>query len=175
MLVEERRSAPAIWPALEFAPPWRKPPVQLIDVATLPDLYAMQCIGRCMEPEVAHGSTLVFDKFAPCRPGDIVVVIRSAEAVVAAYDHWKEATKALEISTGATAADAHWGRLYKRQSRLVTKAIAIPAQSMAGLKAKASIASLWFNDQGDIAGPSRGEEFALAIITDLQNMGGGHG
>jgi hypothetical protein len=102
-------------------------------------------------------------------------IVPRAEAVVAAYDHWKEATKALEISTGATAADAHWGRLYKRQSRLVTKAIAIPAQSMAGLKAKASIASLWFNDQGDIAGPSRGEEFALAIITDLQNMGGGHG
>jgi hypothetical protein len=74
MLVEERRSAPEIWPALSLAPPRRQPPVQLIDVASLPDLYAMKCIGRCMEPEVAHGCTLVFDKFAPCRPGDIVVV-----------------------------------------------------------------------------------------------------
>jgi hypothetical protein len=80
MLVEERRSAPAIWPALMPSPPRPKPPVRLIDVAALPALYAMQCIGRCMEPEVAHGSTLVFDKWAPCRPGDIVVVIRSAEA-----------------------------------------------------------------------------------------------
>jgi hypothetical protein len=44
----------------------------------------------------------------------------------------------------------------------VTKAITIPGRMMAKLKAKASIASLWFNDQGEIASAVRGEEFALA-------------
>jgi hypothetical protein len=102
-------------------------------------------------------------------------VVPRAEEIVGAFDQWQGAITALEVSSGMTAADAKWGRLYKRQSKLVTKAIAIPAQSMAGLKAKASIASLWFNDQGDIAGPSRGEEFAIAMIADLQSMGGDHG
>jgi hypothetical protein len=102
-------------------------------------------------------------------------VVPRAEEIVAAFDQWQGAITALEVSSGMTAADAKWGRLHKRQGKLVTKAIAIPAQSMAGLKAKASIASLWFNDQGDIAGPSRGEEFAIAVITDLQNMGADHG
>jgi hypothetical protein len=102
-------------------------------------------------------------------------VVSRAEEVVAAYDERQAALTALEVFSGMTAADAKWGRLYKRQGKLVTKAIAIPARSMAGLKAKASIASLWFNDQGDVASPSRGEEFAVAMIADLQNMGADHG
>jgi phage repressor protein C with HTH and peptisase S24 domain len=60
-----------------LAPPADAP----IDIAGLPDLYAMQCVGDCMVPELADGSTLLFDRLAPVREGDLVVIWKRPELV----------------------------------------------------------------------------------------------
>ena len=61
-------------PPAKRAPPRERPKPLPFDVADAPDTYAMVCIGDCMEPIIANGTTLAFDKLAPCRPGDTVVV-----------------------------------------------------------------------------------------------------
>jgi hypothetical protein len=45
-----------------------------IDASVLPDLYAMICIGDCMEPTYKDGVTLLFDRVAPVSRGDTVVI-----------------------------------------------------------------------------------------------------
>lgn len=46
-----------------------------IDVATLPDVYAMRTVGNCMMPLVPEGAEAVFSKSEPFQVGDLVVVV----------------------------------------------------------------------------------------------------
>jgi hypothetical protein len=50
---------------------------------TLPEVYALTCIGHGMEPEIADGAVLVFDKVAVVRSGDFVVVWRRPDLLPA--------------------------------------------------------------------------------------------
>lgn len=52
----------------------RRHPNTFVDIDSLPDVYAMKCVGDCMEPEIADGAALVFDKLSPVRTGDLVIV-----------------------------------------------------------------------------------------------------
>lgn len=55
-------------------PAVRRRPKPFIDIASLPDIYAMGCVGDCMSPLFEDGVTLIFDKIAPVRRGDTVVI-----------------------------------------------------------------------------------------------------
>lgn len=46
-----------------------------------PEIYALQCVGNCLEPEIADGTQLVFLRDAVYRPGDFVVLHRRPENV----------------------------------------------------------------------------------------------
>lgn len=52
-----------------------------IDPSELPDRYAMICEGICLEPEIADGTKLLFDKNEPFTSGDLVVLFRRPELV----------------------------------------------------------------------------------------------
>jgi len=65
-------------PAPQDAPAWPPAPV---DIPGLPDIYAMQCVGDCMVPELVDGSTLLFDKLSPVREGDLVVIWKRPDLV----------------------------------------------------------------------------------------------
>lgn len=60
--------------ATTSAPVRRRPLNPFIDIASLPDTYAMTCIGDCTSPLYKDGATLIFDKVAPVRRGDTVVI-----------------------------------------------------------------------------------------------------
>lgn len=49
-----------------------RPALPFIHPDDMPDLYAIVGTGTCMEPVIADGATLVFDKTQEPRPGDIV-------------------------------------------------------------------------------------------------------
>jgi hypothetical protein len=46
-----------------------------------PAVYALQCVGTCLEPEIMDGTTLVFHRDEPYRPGDLVVLFKRPEMV----------------------------------------------------------------------------------------------
>ena len=52
-----------------------------VDPSELPDRYAMICEGVCLEPEIADGTRLLFDKHEPFGAGDLVVLFRRPELV----------------------------------------------------------------------------------------------
>jgi hypothetical protein len=52
----------------------RQARLSLDAIEGLPDVYALACRGHCMEPEIADGSVLVFDKLAVVRSGDVAVI-----------------------------------------------------------------------------------------------------
>lgn len=56
-------------------------PSPLLIPDEMPDVYAMICEGICLEPEIADGSKLAFDKRVPVQAGDLVVIIRRPEIV----------------------------------------------------------------------------------------------
>jgi hypothetical protein len=51
------------------------------DLSYLPDRYAMVCHGDCLEPEIASGSCLIFDKTEPFKAGDLVILFRRRDLV----------------------------------------------------------------------------------------------
>lgn len=46
-----------------------------------PAVYALQCVGTCLEPEIMDGTKLVFHRDEPYRPGDFVVLFKRPELV----------------------------------------------------------------------------------------------
>lgn len=44
-----------------------------------PEVYALQCVGTCLEPQIMDGTTLVFHRDEPYRPGDFVVLFKRPE------------------------------------------------------------------------------------------------
>ena len=56
-------------------------PNVILDPSKLPDQYGMICEGVCLEPEIADGSCLLFDKNAPYKRGDFVILFRRPELV----------------------------------------------------------------------------------------------
>jgi hypothetical protein len=56
-------------------------PVLLRDPGTLPRRYGARVRGRCLEPSIADGAVLAFDKTAKIEPGQIVVIWRRPEHV----------------------------------------------------------------------------------------------
>ncbi len=57
--------------------------VRLYDPATLPERYAAEGRGRCMEPVIQDGTCLVFDREGEANAGDIVGLWLRPEAVPA--------------------------------------------------------------------------------------------
>ena len=55
-------------------------PLPFIHPDDMPDVHAMPGYGRCMEPLIADGALLVFDKRETPEPGDVVSVIFTREA-----------------------------------------------------------------------------------------------
>lgn len=53
------------------------------DLSILPDRYAMNVSGHCLEPEIPDGSCVLIDKTAPYKRGDLVMVYRRIEKVPA--------------------------------------------------------------------------------------------
>lgn len=53
-----------------------------IDIESLPEIYALICSGKSMEPEIADGTPLVIDRAAPVRPGDLVIIYLRPEFMV---------------------------------------------------------------------------------------------
>jgi hypothetical protein len=47
----------------------------------LPETYAMQAEGKCMEPLFRHGQKLMFSRSAPWRSGDVVVLFKRPEVI----------------------------------------------------------------------------------------------
>lgn len=45
---------------------------RIADPDSLPDLYAVPCTGACMEPEIADGTSMVFDRRREPAPGDLI-------------------------------------------------------------------------------------------------------
>lgn len=56
-------------------------PRLVLDPSELPDRYGMIVRGVCMEPEIQEGSRLIFDKSAPYKPGDLVILWKRPELV----------------------------------------------------------------------------------------------
>lgn len=56
------------------------PPVY-IDPATVPDIYAAKGVGTCLEPVIADGTMLVFDRREEAKPGDFVGIWLRPEKV----------------------------------------------------------------------------------------------
>lgn len=50
--------------------------------STLPDVYALTCEGKCMEPLIADGSKLLFSRIEPYRSGDLVLIFKKREHTV---------------------------------------------------------------------------------------------
>lgn len=74
-----RNPTPQILPPVEAPPLKRK--FDLLDPSELPDIYAMVCEGVCLEPEIKNGACLMFDKNAPFKVGDFVILYRRPELV----------------------------------------------------------------------------------------------
>ena len=55
-------------------------PLPFIHPDDMPDEYALIAVGHCMEPLIANGTLLVFDKRQEPRRGDIVGLIFTREA-----------------------------------------------------------------------------------------------
>ena len=51
-----------------------------INPAVMPDRYAMQVTGDCLDPAVRDGEYLAFSATADCAPGDVVAVFLAPEA-----------------------------------------------------------------------------------------------
>jgi hypothetical protein len=51
------------------------------DLSYLPERYAMVCHGDCLEPEIASGSCLIFDKQESFKAGDLVILFRRRDLV----------------------------------------------------------------------------------------------
>ena len=56
-------------------------PGLILEPSQLPDRYGMIVKGVCLEPEIADGSCLLFDKTASYKPGDLVILWRRPELV----------------------------------------------------------------------------------------------
>ena len=56
------------------------PPDFMDDLSFLPDRYAMPVVGDCLAPVISDGAMLLFEKSAPYRVGDLVVLFRRREA-----------------------------------------------------------------------------------------------
>ena len=54
--------------------------IPFIDPAEMPDVYAVPGVGRCMEPLIADGTSLAYDKRPTPRAGDVVVIWFTSEA-----------------------------------------------------------------------------------------------
>ncbi|TBH09910.1 hypothetical protein [Rhizobium leguminosarum] len=48
----------------------------------LPEVYAMMCEGKCLEPEVMDGSKLMFSRVEVYKPGDLVAIFKKREFTV---------------------------------------------------------------------------------------------
>ena len=63
----------------QAATTFKQPAFSFIHPDDMPDVYAIPGYGRCMEPEIADGSLLAFDKRTQPRVGEIVVLFFSRE------------------------------------------------------------------------------------------------
>ena len=57
-----------------------RPPLPFIHPDTMPDVYAAPGRGSCMEPLIADGTSLVFDKREEPKPGNLVALWFTREA-----------------------------------------------------------------------------------------------
>ncbi len=78
MHVSKKRLTSRVAPLPQPAAPT---PNVILDPSKLPDQYGMICEGVCLEPEIADGACLLFDKNAPYKRGDFVILFRRPELV----------------------------------------------------------------------------------------------